>query len=156
MAEVTVVGWASRMGWALKSLTFVLAAVAWAPQALAQSGVLSGPPQIKTEPVWIAVAGGFDGNGRNVGVGYSGVRKSRTEAEDAALSACRDYGRGVRCREPHVTNAGCLYIVPGSRRGGVTWGRGGTRDAAMSECRRGGYTCNSNRIIGGCVSEAGN
>jgi len=144
------------MGWVLKSLMLAMAAVAWTPQAFAQSGVVSGPPQIKTEPVWIAVAGGFDGNGRNVGVGFSGSRKSRGDAEEAALSACRNYGRSVRCREPHATNAGCLYIVPGTRRGGVTWGRGATQDAALSECRRGGYTCNSNRVIGGCVSDAGN
>jgi hypothetical protein len=131
----------------------VLAAVASAPAALAQSGVISGPPQIKVEPVWVAVAGGFDGNGRNVGVGYSGRRNTRNEAEEAALRACRDNGRGVRCREPHASNEGCLYIVPGTRRGGVTWGRGGTRDDALRECRRGGYTCNSNRVIGGCVSD---
>lgn len=141
------------MGSVLKLSIKVLAAVALATPALAQSGVLSGPPQVKVEPVWIAVAGGFDGNGRNVGVGYSGRRNSRSEAEEAALRACRDNGRGVRCREPHASDSGCLYIVPGSRRGGVTWGRGGTRDVALSECRRGGYTCNSNRLIGGCVSD---
>lgn len=131
----------------------LLAAVALAAPALAQSGVISGPPQVKVEPVWIAVAAGFDGNGRNVGVGYSGRRNSREDAEQAALRACRDNGRNVRCREPHASNAGCLYIVPGTRSGGVTWGRGGTRDAALSECRRGGYTCNTNRMIGGCVSD---
>jgi Domain of unknown function (DUF4189) len=135
-------------------LISALAAVALASgPALAQSGVISGPPQVKVEPVWIAVAGGFDGNGRHVGVGYSGRRNTRDEAEEAALRACRDNGRGVRCREPRATDSGCLYIVTGTRRGGVTWGRGGDRETALSECRRGGYTCNSNRVIGGCVSD---
>jgi hypothetical protein len=127
-----------------------------ATPAFAQSGVVSGPPQVRTEPVWIAVAGGFDGNGRNVGVGYSGHQSSRNAAENAALASCRKYGRGVRCREAHAVDDGCLYIVPGSRRGGVTWGRGTTPDVALSECRRGGYSCNSGRVIGGCVSGSGN
>jgi hypothetical protein len=133
-------------------LMLVLATVT--TQAHAQSGVISGPPLVKVEPVWIAVAGGFDGNGRNVGVGYSGHRNSRGAAEDAALAACRKYGRGVRCREAHVVNTGCIYIVPGSRRGAVTWGRGATRDGALAECRRGGYSCNSDRVLGGCVTGA--
>ncbi|MCC6891127.1 MAG: DUF4189 domain-containing protein [Hyphomicrobiales bacterium] len=125
------------------------------PDVLAQSGVLSGPPQVKIVPVWVAVAGGFDGNGRHVGVGFSGRRNSREEAEAAALQSCRDSGRGVRCQNAHATNVGCLYIVPGSRRGGVTWGRGSTVDTALSECRRGGYTCNSSRVIGGCIPNGG-
>jgi hypothetical protein len=42
--------------------------------------------------------------------------------------------------------------VPGNRPGGgVRWGRGGTRQAAFDECRRGGYTCPSEKLIGGCV-----
>lgn len=134
-------------------LMLVLAATA--TLAHAERGVISGPPLIKVEPVWIAVAGGFDGNGRNVGVGYSGHRNSRAAAEDAALAACRKYGRGVRCREAHVVNAGCIYIVPGSRRGGVTWGRGSTHDQALSECRRDGYSCNRDRVVGGCVTGTG-
>jgi hypothetical protein len=134
-------------------------------QALAQSGVLSGPPQTKQAPpappmvgvspeqrlTWIAVAAGFDGRGRNVAVGYSGHHSSRIDAEQAALRACNGYGRGVRCRNPVAASAGCLYLAPGSRRGGVTWGRGSTRESALRECRRGGYTCPSNRIVGGCV-----
>jgi hypothetical protein len=134
----------------------ILAAAMSTTAALAQRGVVSGPPQVKIEPVWIAVAGGFDGNGRNVGVGYSGHHSSRNAAENAALASCRKYGRGVRCREAHASDRGCLYIVPGSRRGGVTWGRGATRDAALSECRRGGYSCNGDRVIGGCASGGGN
>jgi Domain of unknown function (DUF4189) len=134
---------------AIGLLIVLLAAVA---PAFGQSGVLSGPPQVKVAPVWIAVAGGFDGNGNNVGVGYSGHRNSEQDAETTALAACRKQGRGVRCKEAHAVNVGCIYIVPGSRTGGVTWGRGATRDAALNECRRGGYTCNSNRVIGGCVS----
>jgi hypothetical protein len=140
----------------LKRLVLAFAAVAATQQALAQSGVLSGPPQLKVEPVWIAVAGGFDGNGRNVGVGFSGTRNSRGAAEEAALAACRKGGRNVRCREAHAANSGCIYIVPGTRRGGVTWGRGSTRDGALSECRRGGYTCSTSRVIGGCVSGSDN
>jgi hypothetical protein len=142
------------MGEVLKLL--VLSVAMSATQAWAQSGVVSGPPQVKIEPVWIAVAGGFDGNGRNVGVGYSGHQNSRDAAENAALVSCRKYGRGVRCREAHAVNAGCLYIVPGSRQGGVTWGRGTTREVALTECRRGGYRCNSDRVIGGCASGSGN
>lgn len=141
---------------ALGPMILMLIALTQGPPALAQSGVLSGPPQIKVEPVWVAVAGGFDGNGRHVGVGFSGQRNSRQDAENGALAACRKFGRGVRCREAHAVNVGCLYIVPGARSGGVTWGRGATRDAALSECRRGGYNCRSDRILGGCVSGAGN
>lgn len=134
----------------------VLALMMMTSSAFAQSGVISGPPQVKIEPVWIAVAGGFDGNGRNVGVGYSGHQNSREAAENSALAACRKYGRGVRCREAHVVSEGCIYIVPGSRRGGVTWGRGSTHDIALSECRRGGYSCRSDRIVGGCIAGRGN
>lgn len=169
------------------------------PQALGQSGVLSGPPQVKpsqTDPppggrtpgpglrsqdeppggrtppgpglrsqdepsgrrdrdggrtTWIAVAGGFDGKGQNVGVGYSGHLPSRSDAEDEALRACNRYGRGVRCNEPFAVSTGCIYIVPGSKRGAVTWGRGSTRELALDQCRRGGYRCESSRVIGGCV-----
>ena len=174
------------------------------PQALAQSGVLSGPPQItdpgrgpplpgpglrsqdeppggrpgpgpglrsQDEPpgsrdryserdrhqddrraTWIAVAGGFDGRGKNVGIGYSGTQFLKSDAEDEALRACNRYGKGVRCREPYAISNGCLYIVPGTKRGGVTWGRGSTRESALQQCRRGGYRCDTRRIIGGCVS----
>lgn len=142
-------------------------------QAVAQSGVVSGPPQVNAGPsgpgpgpgapdrpvpqqaggTWIAVVGGFDGSGRSVGVGYSGLRGSRIDAEDAAIAAChRQGGRNVSCREPLAVSSGCLYIAPGSRAGGVTWGRGATRALALEECRRGGYSCNSGRVIGGCVS----
>src|SRR5258705_13975141 len=103
------------MGWALKSLLVALATVAWAPQAIAQSGVVSGPPQIKVEPVWIAVAGGFDGNGRNVGVGFFGTPKTRDDAEQGALLSCRKYGRGVRGNATQWSKARCLCIVPGTR-----------------------------------------
>jgi len=141
-----------------------------ASQAFAQSGVLSGPPQVQPgsdvrgpEPglgpaprpqadlTWIAVVGGFDGNGRRVSVGYSGYQRSRSEAEGAAIRACaRD--RSVRCRNPFAASTGCLYIVPGNRRrGGVSWGRGATHDIAVAECRKGGYNCPRNKIIGGCV-----
>lgn len=179
-------------------LTFTGAAVAALPQVFAQSGVMSGPPQVirgapdapgrgppdaprlrsqderpgmrsqderpqlrsQDEPpgrrqagTWIAVAGGFDGKGQNVGVGYSGFQNSRVDAEDAALRACDGYGRGVRCREPFAVSTGCLYIVPGNRQGGVTWGRGATRDLALQQCRRGGYRCDTKRVVGGCVPD---
>jgi hypothetical protein len=100
---------------------------------------------------WIAVAGGFDSKGRNVGVGYSGHTTSRSAAEDEALRACNGYGKGVRCREAFAVSNGCLYIVPGSRSGGVTWGRGATTEFALDQCRRGGYTCDRKRVVGGCV-----
>ena len=100
---------------------------------------------------WVAVAGGFDSKGRYVGVGYSGFSASRAAAEDEALRACNGYGRGVRCREAFAVSNGCLYIVPGTRNGGVTWGRGSTTQLALEQCRRGGYTCTSQRVVGGCV-----
>ena len=143
-----------------------------ASQTLAQSGVLSGPPQVAKgasggpstgqgaavrpqDPTWIAVVGGFDGNGRKVSVGYSGHRRSKAEAEDAALRACRVNEATVACRNAFAVSSGCLYIVPGNRSGGgVTWGRGGTRQAAFDECRRGGYTCPDSKIIGGCLPGA--
>jgi hypothetical protein len=143
-----------------------------ASQTLAQSGVISGPPQYRpnkdTEArspsglssnvrpqgaAWIAVVGGFDGNGGRVSVGYSALQPSQYEAEDAAVKACRrNQPSSIQCRQPFAVASGCLYIVPGNRPGGgVTWGRGGTRQAALSECRRGGYTCSDSKIIGGCV-----
>lgn len=100
---------------------------------------------------WIAVSGGFDSKGRFVGVGYSGHTSSRSAAEGEALRACNRYGKGVRCREAFAVSIGCLYIVPGSRSGGVTWGRGSTSEFALEQCRRGGYTCSSQRVVGGCV-----
>jgi hypothetical protein len=101
------------------------------------------------------VTGGFDGTGRTVAVGYSGFQRSRSEAEDAALQACRRNQPTVQCRQPFAVSSGCLYIVPGDRAGGgVTWGRGGTRQAAFDECRRGGYTCPDSKIIGGCLPGA--
>jgi hypothetical protein len=106
------------------------------------------------ELTWIAVVGGFDGRGRRVSVGYSGFKRSKFEAEEAAIRACNGRDRSVRCRNPFAVSTGCLYIVPGNRsRGGVSWGRGGTRDAAIAECRKGGYNCPRNKLIGGCVPE---
>jgi hypothetical protein len=145
-----------------------------ASRTLAQSGVLSGPPQVQPNResgagtsqglsptarpqagTWIAVTGGFDGAGRKVAVGYSGFQRSRSEAEDAALQACRVNEATVACRNAFAVSSGCLYIVPGNRSGGgVTWGRGGTRQAAFDECRRGGYTCPDSKIIGGCLPGA--
>lgn len=131
----------------------------------AQSGVISGPPQVQSGPggqpaqgpsagrgdVWIAVVGGFDGTGRKVSVGYSGHQRSRAEAENAAIKACVRSDASVSCRNPFAVSSGCLYIVPGSRQGGMTWGRGGTREIAFDECRRGGYACPSSKLVGGCV-----
>jgi hypothetical protein len=147
--------------WALCSFGAVAAMVPAAP-LLAQSGVISGPPQIARgqgspaqDPqsnTWIAVAGGFGGNGKRVSVGYSGVQASRSDAEAAAIRACTRGEPSVSCTGPFAVSAGCLYIVPGTRAGGgVTWGRGGTPTAAFDECRRGGYTCVDNKLVGGCI-----
>jgi hypothetical protein len=111
-----------------------------------------GPPSDDRRSTWIAVAGGFDGKGKNVGVGYSGHQPIRSDAEDEALRACNRYGKGVNCREPYAVSDGCLYIVPGTKSGGVTWGRGSTQETALEQCRRGGYNCDRKRIIGGCVA----
>ncbi len=141
------------------------------PPVLAQSGVQSGPPQIrdgqgpKSNPgpgsgpgvdqpsgtaseSWVAVAAGFR-DGRWVRVGFA-RRGTRGDAEVAAVNACNGGPGGVRCDNPHATSSSCLFIVPGKRQGGVTWGRGATRDVALSECRRGGYTCRERDILGGC------
>jgi hypothetical protein len=165
-----------RSLWALGGLVG-MAGLLSASQTLAQSGVISGPPQVQAGPespagsggqpgqgqssqgpsasgssgVWIAVVGGFDGSGRKVAVGFSGPQRSRGEAEVAAVTACIRSDSSVACRNPFAVSSGCLYIVPGSRQGGMTWGRGGTRKVAFDECRRGGYTCPSSKLIGGCV-----
>jgi hypothetical protein len=136
-------------------------------QVLAQSGVQSGPPQVQGGPAsgpgtgpgvdqrpgvsqegWVAVAAGFR-DGRWVRVGFA-RRGTRGDAEVAAVDACNGGPGGVRCTNPYATSSGCLYIVAGKRKGGVTWGRGGNQDVALSECRRGGYTCREKDIIGGC------
>ena len=134
-------------------------------QVLAQSGVQSGPPQVQGGPGpspgtwaraqaqaravdqrpgvsqegWVAVAAGFR-DGRWVRVGFA-RRGTRGDAEIAAIDACNGGPGGVRCTNPYATSSACLYIVAGKRQGGVTWGRGATQDVALSECRRGGYTC---------------
>jgi hypothetical protein len=101
---------------------------------------------------WIAVASGFDGSGRRVSVGYSGPQRSRFEAESAAIRACNGVDPSVFCQNPFAVSNGCIYIVPGTRgNGGVRWGRGPTPDAAIEECRRGGYSCPRTKLIGGCV-----
>lgn len=150
--------------------------------AFSQSGVISGPPLVDRGPggnppnfgpgtgpnygpqmgqpggpgsdsgVWIAVAGGFDLKGKNVGVGFSGVRYSRIEAEDAAIAACNGRKRGIKCQQAFAVPNGCLYIVPGSGSRGVTWGRGATPEIALQECRRDGYSCDRGKVIGGCTS----
>src|SRR5262245_51197866 len=91
-------------------------------QTLAQSGVVSGPPQIRPEakpqappPLpqvggWIAVAAGFDGSGQKVSVGYSGHQSTRAEAENEALRFCNNVDRAVSCRDPFAVSNGCLYI----------------------------------------------
>jgi Domain of unknown function (DUF4189) len=164
------------------------------PGALAQSGVVSGPPQVLKGPnmgpntgpnmgpntgpnygpnagpnlgpgspvepemrgggggVWVAVAGGFDGKGKNVGVGFSGQRYSRMDAENAAINACNGRGKGIQCREAFAVPNGCIYIVPGGGSRGVTWGRGATPEVALQECRRDGYSCDRGKVIGGCIS----
>jgi hypothetical protein len=175
-----------------------LAVLVSTSQSLAQSGVFSGPPQVRPDskdpgsgrdpglgpdyrpgqgpnyrpdpgpgPVpgpgagpnirrqdatWIAVAAGFDPSGKRVSVGYSGHQRSRLDAENAAIRACNRNEPNVNCQNPLAVSTGCLYIVPGNRSGGsVRWGRGGTRQAAFEECRRGGFTCPGNKLIGGCV-----
>jgi hypothetical protein len=136
-----------------------------ASQTLAQSGVISGPPQVRPsqgapagpgayrpDMAWIAVAAGFDGSGKRVAVGFSGQQRSRREAEDAAIRQCNRSARGFSCHTPHAVSDGCLYIVPGKRQGGgVSWGRGGTRQSALDQCRRGGYSCASSKLLGGCL-----
>lgn len=140
------------------------------PTVLAQSGVQSGPPQIREQgprsspgpgsgpsvdqpsgtasESWVAVAAGFR-DGRWVRVGFA-RRGTRGEAEIAAVDACNGGPGRVSCSNPYATSSACLFIVAGKRQGGVTWGRGSTRDVALSECRRGGYTCRERDIVGGC------
>lgn len=153
------------------SLLLACATALGGVHALAQSGVQSGPPQVRgggssgpdanrpgpgvgqpsgigPESSWVAVAAGFR-DGRWVRVGFA-RRSSRGDAEIAAVEACNGGPGGVRCSNPYATSNGCLYIVAGKRKGGVTWGRGGTREVALSECRRDGYTCRERDIIGGC------
>jgi len=116
-----------------------------------------GPPSYGPTPgpqggTWIAVVAGFDGTGKKVSVGYSGPQRSKIEAENAAIRACNGVDRTVFCQNPFAVSTGCLWIVPGNKRsGGVRWGRGGTPEAAFAECRRGGYVCPNNKLIGGCV-----
>ncbi len=141
----------------------------------AQSGVISGPPQVQPGPgrptpesrpgpgqqgpdlrpqgvTWIAVVGGIDGTGKRVSVGYSGPQRSRLDAEDAAVRACNRSEPTVACRDLLAVSTGCLYIVSGTRSGsGARWGRGGTRAEAFEECRRGGYSCLNDKLVGGCV-----
>jgi hypothetical protein len=98
------------------------------------------------------VASGFDGAGRRVSVGYSGLHRSKYEAEAAAIRACDGVDPAVVCQNPYAITNGCLYIVAGSKRdGGVRWGRGPTPDAAISQCSTGGYFCPREKLIGGCV-----
>ena len=156
------------------SLLAALALSFAAVQALAQSGVISGPPQVRDAPrrgpdpgptpgpgprsdvgpppsadlSWVAVAAGFK-DGRWVRVGFA-RRNTSGDAESAALQACHGGPGKVRCETAFSTANSCLYISPGKRSGGVTWGRGATKEVALSECRRGGYTCNPRDIIGGC------
>jgi hypothetical protein len=153
-----------------------IAALLVASEGRAQSGVISGPPQVQlgqTRPApdsrpgpgeqqnpqlrpqgvtWIAVVGGIDGTGKRVGVGYSGPQRSRLGAEDAAVRACRRSEPTVDCRDLRAASTGCLYVVSGIRSGGAPrWGSGSTRAEALEECRRGGYTCLNDKLIGGCV-----
>lgn len=114
-----------------------------------EGSVQYAAPEIKQS--WIAVAGGFVGNGRHVSVGFA-RRDTRDAAEAAALRACNDYGPAT-CRSNDVfsKDSGCIYIIPGSRRGGVTWGRGATQEIAIAECRKNGYNCPKEKMVGGCV-----
>jgi hypothetical protein len=169
------------------SLLGIGALLATLEPALAQSGVISGPPMVDKGPgiappnfgpgpgpnygprlgqpgepdrrndgAWIAVSGGFDLKGKNVGVGFSGVRYSQLEAENAAIGACNARGKGIKCQQAFAVANGCLYIVPGSGARGVTWGRGATPEIALQECRRDGYACDRGKVIGGCISGYGN
>lgn len=159
---------------------FAAAMVLAGSHVLAQSGVQSGPPQVRggqgpnsnpgpnnnpspgpgsgvdqpsgtlpSSSSWVAVAAGFR-EGRYVRVGFA-RRGSRGEAEDAAVNACNGGPGGVRCSNPYASSTGCLFIVAGKRQGGVTWGRGSNREVALSECRRGGYTCRDKDVVGGCT-----
>jgi hypothetical protein len=158
---------------------FVGLAVSFAAsQVLAQSGVISGPPQVRDAPQrgpspgpvpgpgprsdlgpqpsvdlsWVAVAAGFKA-GKYVRVGFA-RRNTSGDAESAALQACHGGPGKVRCESVFSSDRSCLYIAPGKKRGAVTWGRGATKDVALSECRRGGYTCQDKDIIGGCPDRA--
>ena len=140
-------------------------------QAGAQSGVVSGPPQVRdagrpsqapgnpsgapsaarpsaSDTSWVAVAAGFR-EGRWVRVGFA-RRGTRAEAETAAIQACNGGPGKVQCSNAFASSNSCLFIVAGKKRNAVTWGRGATREVALSECRRDGYTCNQRDVIGGC------
>jgi len=150
------------MRWLLAGGLILIATALSMSHSVAQSGVISGPPQAgpgagpgtyrSDDGIWIAVAAGLDGNGKRVAVGYSGHQRSRLEAEDAAIRQCNRFAKGFSCHSPFAVSDGCLYIVPGERRGGaVSWGRGGSRQSALQECRRGGYNCPTSKLLGGCV-----
>jgi hypothetical protein len=96
----------------------------------------------------VAVAAGFR-DGRWARVGFA-RRGRRGEAEAAAIESCNGGPGGVRCSNAFASATSCLFIVAGTKRGGVTWGRGATKDVALRECRRGGYTCRDRDVIGGC------
>jgi hypothetical protein len=123
------------------------------PEPAPGAGSATGAsPRPQPAATWIAVVGGFARDGKRVSVGYSGHQPSQAAAESAAIKACLRSEPSVSCLGPYAVSNGCLYIVPGNRRdGGVRWGRGGTRQAAFDQCRRGGYTCPDAKVIGGCV-----
>ena len=156
---------------------YVVAAVAagWAAShALAQTGVVSGPPQVQDnapgpgtgggpapspgprsdispragDATWVAVTAGFK-DGRWARVGFA-RRGSRGDAEIAAIESCNGGPGGVRCENAYSSSSTCLYIVAGKKKNAVTWGRGATKEVALDECRRGGYTCTDREVIGGC------
>lgn len=151
------------MRWLLALCGIVLLAMTLPiSRTLAQSGVISGPPQVqpgsdspggqRPDLMWIAVAAGLDSSGTRVAVGYSGHQRSRFEAEDAAIKQCNRFAQGFVCQAPYAVSLGCLYIVPGDRPGGsVRWGSGATQQTALDECRRGGYNCPTSKLLGGCV-----
>lgn len=128
----------------LATLAAAAALVAFFPQATLAEG------RDFVEQRWGAIAAALwrDRNGTaQVASGASWNQASENEAINAALNTCRNQG-GQGCKIIGNTFTGCGYVAVGSSRTSKRYGTGESPAAALEECRKGGFTCQT--PVGGC------
>jgi Domain of unknown function (DUF4189) len=125
-----------------------LAAAAVLVAALPRTTLAEGRDFV--EQRWGAIAAALwrDRNGTaQAASGASWNQPSENDAINVALDTCRSQG-GQGCKIIGNTFTGCGYIAIGTSRTSKRYGTGESPTAAVDECRKGGFTCQT--PVGGC------
>ena len=122
--------------------------------AFPMPALAEGRDFVEQQQRWGAIAAALwrDRNGTaRVAAGASWNQPSENDAINAALYNCRNQG-GQDCKIIGNTFTGCGYVATGNTAASVRYGTGESPEAALSQCRQGGFQCvpSSTNPIGGC------